>query len=95
MEDVINKIAERVNNEVKALRGKECDRCKKNYSAYDGKCTEYYWNLDYFSGFWNFSLYRHKNEIWHKTINGNIVDILLSALKGIAKKEWENHPEEG
>lgn len=86
----VNKIAERIDRLVKNLPAGECGICKDAYTDYDGNCRGYTWDLSYFSesADWDFSLRRHGEEIWHKTVEGCIVDCLLSALEALNKGDW-------
>ncbi len=90
IEGAINKIAERIDRFVKNL-GEECQVCKKAYTNYDGKCRGYTWDLSYFSEnvAWDFSLRRHRKEIWCETVDGCIIDCLLSVLEALNKGEWK------
>lgn len=86
--EVINKIAQEVNEAVKKLGS--CEICKNAYSDYAGKCKGYHWDISFYGGNWQFSLQCHTHEVWHKIIDGDVVDILLKALKGLYNGEWKN-----
>lgn len=91
MEDLVNRIAERIDRLVKNLPVGECGICQGAYENYDGNCRGYTWDMSYFSenAAWDFSLREHGREIWHKTVEGNIGDALLSALEALHKGEWK------
>jgi hypothetical protein len=97
MSETTNKIAERVNNFVQNM-GEECPICKKNFKPefYNGKCRGYTWHL-YYSGSlngWGFSLFRHKKEIWYTRDEGEVDNVLLTALEELNSGKWKKNKED-
>lgn len=95
--DILNIIAGRIANYVKNIGDDDepCELCK-GFGDYKGKCIGYSWDLTYFppvvvgeQGTWNFSLYRHRKEIWYIAKEGTVVDIIIAAYEKLVSGEWK------
>ncbi len=95
--DVLNKIAGKIDNYVRAIGMNPCKLCE-GLTDYRGNCMGYSWDITYFpskdKGCWNFSLYCHRQEIWYITTEGTIVDIMLAAYEKLISGEWKEKARE-
>lgn len=97
--DILNIMAGRIANYIKGIETGPCELCEKSgFTEYNGNCIGHSWNLTYFPpvvagepGTWNFSLYRHRKEIWYMTKDGTIVDIILIAYEKLISGEWKKY----
>lgn len=95
--DILNRMAGRITNYVKNIETGPCEVCEKSgFTEYRGNCVGLHWDLSYFPptisgepGSWNFSLYRHRKEIWYVARDGTIVEIIIAAYENLVSGEWK------
>ncbi len=101
-DDILNIIAGRIANYIKGIKTGPCELCEKSgLTEYKGNCIGYSWDLTYFPpavarepGTWNFSLSRHRKEIWYATKDGTVTDIILNVYEKLVSGEWKKDIEE-